>query len=286
MSIAETFHDLARVNTGAHFLDSGGAYGRHWEKPPVPKDQPLYYARRYGEGMYDVDLFISQPALLAETYDIDARETHRFRLWAQIADPHDEHSWLELAERYCERMVEKGLWAGDDGAAYVHYTYNDLDYNDLDQDFQMVAPSPYSEWALMQSHNGCDARGGLTAPIVVCGGDGPPDTHISPYCRTCNAEAENMYYASERGWRKRRDEYEVVLICPNGHDETWPRFPYRDDMGPEPDRTEAHDPEPDSTGEYCEFCGGEIEQVDAWEYRCVPPPRHEPVPKEQPPLAI
>ena len=284
MSIPKTFHELARVNTGAHFLDSGGAYGRHWEKPPIPEEQPTYYARRWGSDYSDVDLFVNQAALLSESFDIDERATHHYRLWARIADPHDEHGWLQLAERYCERMVEKGLWEGDNApGAYIHYTYNDPDYNDLDQDFQVIAPSPYSEWALVQSHNGCDARGGLTAPVVVRTGDmgASPDTHISPYCHECGASAENMYYAGKEGWRIKRLQTEAILVCPKGHRETWPTFPYVDDMGPEPDRDEPHDPEPDEDDERCLWCG-ELLEWDGDECRCVTPPP--PIPKEQMPL--
>ena len=29
---AEVIADMLRENTGKHFLDSGGAYGRHWER--------------------------------------------------------------------------------------------------------------------------------------------------------------------------------------------------------------------------------------------------------------
>ncbi len=44
-TIPTTFRELARVNTGAHFLDSGSAYGRHHERGAIPADQPLEYAR-------------------------------------------------------------------------------------------------------------------------------------------------------------------------------------------------------------------------------------------------
>lgn len=298
MSTPKTFYELARVNTGAHFLDSGGAYGRHHEKPPVPEDHPVHYARRWGDGYYDIDLLVNQPSALEEAFAIDPKATHAFRLWAQIADPHDDHNWIELAKLYCVRMVETGRWNDPELADVIRHqgremgvrsVYADNSYNHdnaLDQDFEIIAPNPYEGWALIMSHNGCDIRGGYSPPIVAFGeGADYVEDDIRPYCQTCHAEADGLCYVEEKGWRVRRLPTKAILACPNGHIDTYPTFPYVDDMGPEPNRTEPHDPKPSRDGSYCEFCGSDIEEdPDTCSCRCVMPELPIGVPREQLPL--
>lgn len=213
MPQAKTFYELARVNTGTHFLDSGSAYGRHHEKGPIPETQPLEYASG------DM-LLISTAALLTEHADIDLRATRHLQRWADLVDPHDDRDYGDLAEEYVRRMCEKErpyAESWDDGGEGV---ISDNSYNsdtDLDQDFWWTGAGYYGPF-LLRMHNGCDIRGGYTAPVVCTSGEGISDVichwQIQPYCYRCHAEAESLYYAEKDGWRARVNRRGVSLICP------------------------------------------------------------------------
>jgi len=218
MNYTKDFKELARINTGSHFLDSGGAYGRHWEKPAIPDDMPLEYVVDYGEfdGEPWLELRICTAVLLDDHLEIDQQATRHFRLWAALASP--KGSWLAVAQEYCERMVETGRWEMDG-----HFPIgSDNSYNgdsDIDQDFQYTTPGIYTDIALIQMHNGCDVRGGYTAPVVavgdfeavLCG------MEITFLCRHCGADAYDTYRASEDGWRLTRESPTTAnVVCPCG----------------------------------------------------------------------
>jgi hypothetical protein len=214
-TIPTTFHTLARENTGAHFLDSGGYYGRQYDRPVPTEDQPLEYA--CGD-----TILISMPAMLDEQAPIDPRETAKFYRWARWADPRDDCSWFELAERYIARHIEKGTEGWEDqgnGRPIIGNTYNGE--SELDQDFWWATPDFYSQYAMICTHNGCDARGGYSRPVVVNTSDGIAGAlcamEISYYCPRCQDGAEGSYQAGEEGWRPRQNKHSVALVCPGCH---------------------------------------------------------------------
>lgn len=234
MTTPTTFRELARENTGAHLLDSGGAYGRQYDKPVPDEKHPLQYARAWGEGPDRVDLLISMPTMLDEQAPIDERETQKFHRWAQRVDPTDDCSWFELAERYIARRGERkdDGWETEGGAPFVGNTYNED--NELDQDFWFAAAGPYTRYAMVCTHNGCDARGGYSRPVVVEADDGIADAlcalRLDYYCGRCQSGTEDggSYQAEEDGWKLRRNKCSVGLICPTCHKVAF-RLPIQND---------------------------------------------------------
>jgi hypothetical protein len=209
---AANFRELARVNTGSHMLDSGGIYGRHWQQPGIPSSQPLEYWD--GSESYPM-LMVSTAQLLDDHLYIDQAATRHFRLWAAIADPQDNHSWLELMGVYLDRMVATGRWDSDSDGTLTDNSYNWE--TDLDQVFQFAAPSLYGERVLIQMHNGADVRGGYTAPVVAAGEleSAICDYNVRPFCQHCGRDADNMYYGERDGWKLRVNRQSCSVICPD-----------------------------------------------------------------------
>ena len=217
MTVPTTHRELARENTGAHFLDSGSAYGRQHDRPIPPEDHPLQYAHAWGKGQ-DADLLISLPVMLDEEAPIDARETRKFRLWAHLADPRDDRSWANLAAEYIRRRSsreDKG-WENEGTEPVEGNSYNED--TELDQDFYWIAPDFYTQYAIVRTHNGCDARGGYSTPVVVNTGEGIAGAlcamRLDFYCRECQDGTEGSYEAEEQGWRGRVNKRSVALVCP------------------------------------------------------------------------
>ena len=209
-----TFKELARVNTGASFLDSGDAYGRHYENGPIPEDAPLEYASVFSDGTFNM-LAINGPQLLDEHLEIDQRATRHFRLWAALADPRDEYGWVQLGKEYCERMVETDRWKDPEGRnrAFAYNPYNED--NDLDQIYQIVSPGIYAGVCLVQIHNGCDVRGGYTAPVVAHGDveELLCSVILSLYCYYCDEDLYSIYDMEEKGWKPIVHKKFVSLRC-------------------------------------------------------------------------
>ena len=154
-----TWAQVVRQNTGSHFLDSGFENGRHWQQPLPTKAIELDFYERGGI-IKEVSGTISTSAFLDSTTEIDQEKTEWLREASQDTSDMREYAKL-LAE-------ELGLEAGK-----VYYTYNEE--NDLSQNFQYVVVVANSDhwmddlkegYVIITTHNGADARGGFSCPVV------------------------------------------------------------------------------------------------------------------------
>lgn len=157
-----TFKQLARQNTGSHFLDSGDYYGRQYDRPLPKRDSWLEFYQ-YQDGKFEVSATISLTHFLDSHLTIDKKLTRR--LYQLIEDQGGGVGYAQAAE----------LLAEDLGLTYIS---SDNSYNhetDLDQVFQFsVLSTNESEWyynedtiLIIETHNGCDVRGGYSN-YVVC----------------------------------------------------------------------------------------------------------------------
>lgn len=151
-----TLTKLCRQNTGSHFLDSGGEYGRHWQRP-LPTELitiDVDFERN------ELSATINTPVWLPEVYSIDRANNSAFVCFAA---KYKDMGWTEVIE----------LWAGTKGLqVYRDNTCNTE--NDLSQNIIWYCLSSKDDWYydsdalwLIQTHNGCDVRGGYSNPVVV-----------------------------------------------------------------------------------------------------------------------
>lgn len=164
-------------NTGRHFMDSGGAYGRAWQRnqatgmwqakdwlttPEITSDGGVS-GDEESEGVEvtsDAWPVLSTFHYLRNRLEFDPQLTAwLIREGNQTNDP-----WLVSMEQWTQKLHEGGrdaYW----GPSMGDNTYNRE--NILDQDFQYSAfiyrDEPY---VALQIHGGADARGGYTAPKV------------------------------------------------------------------------------------------------------------------------
>ena len=164
-----TFRAYARFNSGQHFLDSGGAYGRHHEKPDLPAEGELSVVKEWAKGSSAV---LCTAAYLEATFEIDEELHAKFDEFKDRPENADL-SWFELAANFMEAegLVNCNL----DGN-----TYNGS--SDLDQEicYHVYATKDASGDHLYAGddvvttvfiHTGCDVRGGYSAPIFCRGFD-------------------------------------------------------------------------------------------------------------------
>jgi hypothetical protein len=143
-----------------------------------------FYAKRYGSGV------IQERLDKMGKYDVQ-------RWQREMSDDEYVSSALkEFPTQALKHLAENGLHESDWGG---QYTYNCE--NDMSQDFQFDTLSDdYGDtYVILQTHNGCDARGGMSTPVVARAYD--IDYFwcwtADVYCFECNESWEMVYYYAE-----------------------------------------------------------------------------------------
>ena len=81
MDTLKTLCEIARYDSGTHFLDSGGAHGRHHEQPPVDDAKPIATFDIWGgdveSGTIETALYLAKWGELAENENETLQEQFR-----------------------------------------------------------------------------------------------------------------------------------------------------------------------------------------------------------------
>lgn len=200
-------------NTGRHLLDSGGAYGRNFERnQSIDFDAQPEATADWRWGCIDVRIDLYHA--LGEVLEYHAAGDALFERWATTGDRARE-PWLPLAEAFATDIGGVGPDSAVDAPAVVN-TYNheqslsqdiqyvmfdlnddtpvsdllDLDLSDEEQGEPVVLG--VGTYVLLQIHGGCDARGGYTQPRLFEVLGEPWDFFslgqtVSVYCGDCGA---------------------------------------------------------------------------------------------------
>jgi hypothetical protein len=165
LSTKDVVAAMLRENTGSHFLDSGGAYGRNWERNQGKSfnDQPqVWWEWSQYKGKLQLSATVSLYHWMVDNLEFDQEMQARLD---QFAEENPDMPWLELQEVFAEHEAE--LFSHDTEPRVIN-TYNDPDNCDLSQVLQyheLFTEGSYEPTHLVVSvHGGCDVRGGYTAP--------------------------------------------------------------------------------------------------------------------------
>ncbi|AFM54980.1 hypothetical protein FGG51_gp012 [Mycobacterium phage Astro] len=173
-------------NTGRHLLDSGGAYGRRWER-----NQGLTVADMMATPQVTMDLtfgemliYVSAWHWLEDMLEFDPYMQRVFERYANLEGLKDE-PWLECAERFAQAAHDSS-WSRDEVRSYN--TYNGESW--LNETLQYVTFTDRRgiAYVAMQYHGGCDVRGGYTKPRIFQINDSEghyalyDEGHVSLHC--------------------------------------------------------------------------------------------------------
>ena len=237
----------------AHILDSGSAYGRHWERRRSQGDlrqlpKAYWYVYKDGDVTFYVDLFhyLVDNFVWVRKLDLDLHRFANLPEWKREA-------WSDVLEAW---FNERGYEVLDHGL-----TYNN-EYHVLNQDFWFLifttdTENDYSEWfyaepdepvyIIIRTHNGCDIRGGYSAP--------------------------HIFKVKEEEWGRVLFNYmeEARAVCTGDHEDyedgVWDFYENRwhDISGDEVDIREIWEGDPERDKVYHKDCGGEVKIYAAWE---------------------
>lgn len=216
-------------NTGTHFLDSGSAYGRHHEENAEnpPWEQPAFDV---GDGYVTHNVYHHMSEVFGRSESAVAVEAALYAFGR--SDEWKREPWLPTQEAFVQAMMdgeftEPSLRALGVPDGFIHdvlqvqrevrddrsggigrrsgpdepftcNTYNH-EFGSLSQVLQGTnIGGLYAEYVILQVHQGCDVRGGYTAPRVYTAWDSWIPHELSFYCPRCDwTEAESCLYGTD-----------------------------------------------------------------------------------------
>jgi len=161
--IEQAIADMLQDNTGCHILDSGGAYGRSWERNRHIQDfrqLPRFAIQIEKDGTFLTSLNVFH--FLTEKLALDEHCQGLQSWFNSFAAKNPDMSWPETIETFFEKKLKPRDWS----ESYSENTYNRE--SQLSQVLQYwVYEDPNNQaYVWLQIHGGCDVRGGYTAPRI------------------------------------------------------------------------------------------------------------------------
>lgn len=152
-------------NTGAHMLDSGGAYGRNWERNQGKTAEDFLAAPEVTVEEYG-GVYVNTFALLAKHLTYTARSEALTEAFREYVDSTPKGEAYYNAYHSVEEWLETlGLSEGDYESGNT-YNWENL----LDSVFQYVQFTYHGKtYVALSYHGGADVRGGYTDYVIYQG---------------------------------------------------------------------------------------------------------------------
>lgn len=156
--------NMLRYNTGRHLLDSGGAYGRNWERnqdrdfATEPAERVEFSTYQWGDKPmnWDIDYRLSLYHYLTTQLLYVPELDEQFHAFCDLPE-HEDDSYLELMETFCESIgVEYQTVNTYNGESNLDQVMQYVHYRDADDNLIVI----------VSVHGGCDVRGGYAKPHV------------------------------------------------------------------------------------------------------------------------
>ena len=209
-------------NTGSHFLDSDGTYGRNWQRNQsrdFDAEPAVRQSFEVWKGELCLEASISTYHWMNEFLEFDQDLQEQFLEYAETQP--DSMPWLALMEEWVDEVHD-----GHDSDRWTENTYNNPDHWDLSQVLQFVKFRIDSEdYLILQVHGGCDVRGGYTAPKVFRIKHGEFDWYDGAHLDELWADLDDEY------WSWRWDGFlgeapDGVYTCGNYRPDHMPQDPF------------------------------------------------------------
>jgi len=146
-------------NTGTHPLDSGGAFGRGWQRSNALKDLDWMQAKRLIHEVEDGYLKIQKNAylFLCDHLSYDIEMDKRFHEFCELPE--------NQKEGYYYLMKDFITWKNDFEYLWGANTYNGDSILNRVLQFEVFECNNF-DYIIIQIHNGADVRGGYSTPHV------------------------------------------------------------------------------------------------------------------------
>ena len=158
-----TIKKMLRENTGVNMLDSGGAYGRNWQKNQKRKfENENKFIIEEDYALRNIYFYLVENLKVTVDSKKFQRIYNRINKGSEECYMHDIYSFIDYLEEYGYLQEDNYLICKK---SEVINTYNYE--NCLSQTLQYaVFYNENKYFIVLQIHGGCDARGGYTKPKV------------------------------------------------------------------------------------------------------------------------
>ena len=184
LETSQVISDQLKERTGSSFLDSGGypqydseghyigssqGYGRHYERNQsrdFDSEDPVNIETWSGHGGLTVSL--ETYSFMRSCLDFDPVLNSLFREYDLMIDPQRSSYWSENIETFLDRLDSlfgiSGIYGEGQRVSVNTYNHDSL----LTQVIQytLFSVSDLESRVILQTHNGCDVRGGYSDPII------------------------------------------------------------------------------------------------------------------------
>lgn len=215
--------ELLCENTGCNILDSGGAYGRNWERNRQKDFDAIPEVKVTYNEILGIDVTFPLYPFLVDSLELDEKAQELNKEFDKFErEECQDCSWIETMETFVKKY-------GYSDIGMIENTYSN-EYNYFDQILQYLVFCTEDEddwvstYVLLQIHNGCDVRGGYTDPYIFkLSGDeidlysSPPFTLSCPKCETYIDLHEGIFEAEFKAYNFEKQTYETKGIdSPDG----------------------------------------------------------------------
>lgn len=150
-------NSMLKEDTGKHMLDSGGIYGRHWQRNQTrdfDHEPAVFLEFRVWKDSLEIDYTRNVYQFLAEQLDYNPEIDADFQEFLENNDYID----FEAMQEYCDlNGYESNIVNTYNGECNLSQTLQFITFGD--------GPDLYNqEHVLLQVHGGCDVRGGYSTP--------------------------------------------------------------------------------------------------------------------------
>ena len=157
---------LLKEDTGRHFLDSGGAYGRHHERNAIKTDEQLTgwdYSLVVRPTHFEVSLNVAH--WMYEAFDFDREHTTKLMEFSRSKKFRQE-DWTDCLNAYIE-SVDGCFLRSKSGNTCNYQTFltQSVNYTGID------LPDRCGDYYAIRIHQGCDVRGGYGEYVIAEGTD-------------------------------------------------------------------------------------------------------------------
>lgn len=160
----EVIFGMLTENTGGSILDSGGAYGRHWERN---QKKTLEDFRAEAAAWIDPEYGDATKSLFWHLLEYLTPDEGLNAGFSKFAEAYPDEGWMDIIELWLDKLgvpAEGGEFYSD--ARWSFNSYN-FEYWLCSQTIQgTFFGLGGTDYLIMQVHGGCDVRGGYTAPQV------------------------------------------------------------------------------------------------------------------------
>ena len=168
------------ANTGTHFLDSGGAYGRNWQRNQLRdfnSEKATTLKFEIWNDKWEMDITHNVFHLLKDCLEYDEKLDRIFLDYCNLPENENE-GWLQITENFFDHMGVVGNGYDSENFECIN-TYNDenllsqvlqyylFEYRKIGEYNKNIATIEYdTQYIALQIHGGCDIRGGYTRPYI------------------------------------------------------------------------------------------------------------------------